>query len=345
MPLSLPAIMGNKLRFGIIGCGKIAPRHATEISRIGILAGVCDIIPERANQLAQQFNTQAFYNITDFLKDQPYDVIAICTPNGLHAEHSILSLQANAHVLCEKPLSTSSNDALKMMEAATQTGKKLFVVKSTRYNPALISLKEILSSGQLGQIFSFQLNCFWNRPNSYYTSSWKGDAVMDGGILFTQFSHYIDALLWLLNDKVKQVAGFRNNQIHQGFIDFEDTGTASILMNTGVIGGINWSINSFQKNMEVSLVILAEKGSIKIGGEYMNNVEYQLTADTCPTLTTQNGQPNDYGSYKGSMSNHDKVYDNLLLAIDNDKHPFSHAIDGLKTVEAIQQIYNAMPLA
>lgn len=336
--------MGNKLRFGIIGCGKIAPRHATEINRVGILSGVCDIVPERADRLAHQFGTKAFYNIPDFLAAGVYDVIAICTPNGLHAEHSILSLQANAHVLCEKPLAITAKDASSMINAANTTGKKLFVVKSTRYNPALISLKNLLTSDRLGKIYSFQLNCFWNRPNTYYNSSWKGDSLMDGGILFTQFSHYIDALLWLLNDSIKQVSGFRNNFAHQGFIDFEDSGTASLQMHNGAIGGINWSVNSFQKNMEVSLALLAEHGSIKIGGEYMNTIEYQLlTTDNTP-LVTQSGESNDYGFYKGSMSNHDKVYDNLLIALHNDKHPFSHAIDGLKTVEAIQQIYQAMPL-
>jgi UDP-N-acetyl-2-amino-2-deoxyglucuronate dehydrogenase len=337
--------MGNKLRFGIIGCGKIAPRHTAEINRVGMLAGVCDIIPERADPLAEQYQTKAFYTITDFLAAQSYDVVAVCTPNGLHAQHSILCLQAQAHVLCEKPLATATTDAKTMMDAAAASGKKLFVVKSTRYNPALIALKEVLDKGKLGKIFSFQLNCFWNRPNAYYSSSWKGDAVMDGGILFTQFSHYIDALLWLLNDSIKQVSGYRNNYAHEGFIDFEDTGIASLQMTKGPIGGINWSVNSYQKNMEVSLVILAENGSIKIGGEYMNTIEYQLTAGTTVSLTSATGEPNDYGFYKGSMSNHDKVYDNLLIALNNDKHPFSHAIDGLKTVEAIQQIYNAIPLA
>ena len=337
--------MGNKLRFGIIGCGKIAHRHAAEISRVGILAGVCDIIPERADQLAQQFQTRAFYTITGFLAAQPYDVIAICTPNGLHALHSISCLQAHAHVLCEKPLATSAADAAAMMEAATIAGKKLFVVKSTRYNPALIALKAMLDNNQLGTIFNFQLNCFWNRPNAYYNSSWKGDAQLDGGILFTQFSHYIDALLWLLNDRIQTVAGFRHNFTHRETIDFEDNGIASIKMDKGTIGGINWSINSYRKNMEVSLTLIAEHGSIKIDGEYMNQVAYQLTAETGIPLITETGEPNDYGFYKGSMSNHDKVYDNLLIALENDQHPFSHAIDGLKTVEAIQQIYDAMPLA
>jgi len=337
--------MGNKLRFGIIGCGKISPRHAAEMNRVGVLTGVCDIIPERADALAATCEAKAFYHIADFLAGSPYDVVAVCTPNGLHAQHSILALEAGANVLCEKPLATTATDATAMMDAASRTGKKLFVVKSTRYNPALISLKNILERGQLGHVFSFQLNCFWNRPNAYYSSSWKGDAMMDGGILFTQFSHYIDALLWLLQDEIQSVSGFRKNYAHEGYIDFEDTGIAAIQMNKGTMGGINWSVNSYQKNMEVSLVLLTEKGSVKVGGEYMNAIDYQLLAETDVTLSSGSGQSNDYGFYKGSMSNHDKVYDNLLLALENDKHPFSHAIDGLKTVQAIQQIYNAMPLA
>jgi predicted dehydrogenase len=230
-----------------------------------------------------------------------------------------------------------------MLQATKETGKKLFVVKSSRYNPALISLKKIIDNNQLGQLYSFQLNCFWNRPASYYLNSWKGSNDMDGGTLFTQFSHYIDAMLWLMGD-VKSITGFRKNMAHRSLIEFEDTGVVSLEMNNGMIGGLNWSVNTFQKNMEVSLTIIAEKGSIRIGGEYMNKVEYQLTDDV-KIHTSDNGNANDYGTYKGSMSNHDKVYENLLLALKDESHPFSHATDGLKTVETIERIYNSVSLS
>ena len=335
--------MGRRLRFAIIGCGKIAPRHAVEMIKHGELPAVCDIVKERADAAADHFQSKAYYTITGLLEaEKEIDVISICTPNGLHAQHSVQSLKAGSHVLCEKPLCLSSDDALKMIAVSKETGKKLFVVKSTRYNPALSELKNLFSEKKLGTLYSFQLNCFWNRPDTYYADSWKGTILLDGGTLYTQFSHYIDALLWLLGD-IKSVAGFRKNMAHQKSIEFEDSGTVAIEMENGMLGGLNWSVNTFQKNMEVSLTIIAEKGSIRIGGEYMNKIEYQLT-DGAGLQLPEPGSANDYGFYKGSMSNHDKVYENLVKALQDDNHPFTSATDGWKTVETIERIYNSVSL-
>jgi UDP-N-acetyl-2-amino-2-deoxyglucuronate dehydrogenase len=335
--------MNSSLRFAIIGCGKIAPRHAAETAKHGQLVAVCDIVNKKADDLAQSCNASAYYSIDDLLiKEDKIDVVAVCTPNGLHAEHSIKALQAGSHVLCEKPLCISSADALRMIDAAKKNDKKLFVVKSTRYNPSLAALKKSIEEDKLGSIYSFQLNCFWNRPAAYYANSWRGDKLLDGGTLFTQFSHYIDALLWLLGD-IKDVTGFRKNFAHQNIIEFEDSGVIAIEMKNGIIGGLNWSVNTFQKNMEVSLSIIAEKGSIHIGGEYMNKIGYQLMEGFELDIPVA-GNANDYGFYKGSMSNHDKIYENLVKALKDDHHPFANARDGLKTVEAIETIYKCVSL-
>lgn len=335
--------MNSKLKFAIIGCGKIAPRHAAEAAAHGELVAVCDIIKNKADELAHSNSTNAYYSVDDLLKNKnEIDVVAVCTPNGLHAEHSIQALEAGANVLCEKPLCISSADGLKMIEAAKQNDRKLFVVKSTRYNPALAALKKAIDENKLGFIYSFQLNCFWNRPAAYYANSWKGDKLLDGGTLYTQFSHYIDALLWLLGD-IKNVSGFRKNFAHQTIIEFEDSGVAAIEMQNGTIGGLNWSVNTFQKNMEVSLSLIGEKGSIHIGGEYMNKIVYQLT-DGFELAGPATGSANDYGFYKGSMSNHDKIYENLVKALNDGNHPFANAQDGLKTVEAIETIYKCVSL-
>ena len=331
------------MRFAIIGCGKISARHAAEAVKYGRLVAVCDNVKEKADALAQIYNCSAYYSIETLLeKENNIDVAAICTPNGLHAEHSIEALRSGSNVLCEKPLCISSSDALKMIDTAEKHRKKLFVVKSTRYNPALTALKKIIDENNLGQIFTFQLNCFWNRPAAYYTNSWKGDKALDGGTLYTQFSHYIDALLWLLGD-IKEVTGFRKNFAHQTIIDFEDSGVVALEMENGIIGGLNWSVNTFQKNMEVSLSIIAEKGSISIGGEYMNKPGYQLL-DGFSLAIPETGGANDYGFYKGSMSNHDKIYENLVKALSDSSHPFVNALDGLKTVEAIERIYKSVSL-
>lgn len=333
--------MSSALRFGIIGCGKIAPRHAAEAAKQGQLVAVCDLLKERADTLASQYSAKACYDIEELFQ-QELDLLAICTPNGLHATHSIQALQAGIHVLCEKPLCITTADAKKMMEVASTNGKKLFVVKSTRYNPALAALKTLVDENRLGKLYSFQLNCFWNRPAAYYQDSWKGSNDLDGGTLYTQFSHYIDALLWLFGD-VETVSGFRKNLAHQNIIDFEDSGVVALQMQNGMIGGLNWSLNTFQKNMEVSLTLIAEKGSIRVAGEYMNEVNYQLTDGVDLSISTA-GSANDYGFYKGSMSNHDQVYENMMKALNNDNHPFTHAGDGLKTVATIERIYNSVSL-
>jgi predicted dehydrogenase len=327
-------------KFAIIGCGRIGPRHAENIVKLGELSAVCDIIPERAKQVAKTFNAKYYLSIDELLKNEPaVDVVSICTPNGLHAEHVIKSLQAGKHVLCEKPLCITSAAAWQIIETEKYSGKKLFVVKSSRYNPLLQQLKKRIDDNELGTIYSFQLSCFWNRPEEYYVD-WRGKLFPDGGTLYTQFSHYIDALLWLFGN-IAEVSGYTGNFAHQSSIEFEDTGVAVLQMNSGPLGTLNWSVNTYKKNHEIALTIIAEHGTISLGGEYLNKITYQNSKE----LSLNDQQVNsstDYGFYKGSMSNHREVYENLIEALQNSDHPFANGFDGLRTVEAIEKIYKAV---
>lgn len=324
--------------FALIGCGRIAERHAEQMTRQGNLLAVCDIIPEKANALAARYQARAYYSIEEMLKQENgLQVVSICTPNGLHASHAIKVLEAGIHVLCEKPLCIQVEDGLKMINSAKKAHKKLFVVKQNRYNPPVVFLKELISTQKLGTIFSFQLNCFWNRPPEYFTG-WKGTNELDGGTLYTQFSHFIDLLYWLLGD-VSKVTATRKNFAHPG-ISFEDAGIAIIEMENGAIGTLNYTVNSFEKNMEGSFTVLAENGTVKIGGQYLNELEYCHVAGIGHPELPKGNPANAYGFYTGSMSNHDKVYENLLQALENETHEFASAEDGLKTVEIIQKIYN-----
>jgi predicted dehydrogenase len=326
-------------KFAIIGCGRIAPRHAENIIAIGTLVAVCDTDRNKADSFAAKYSAKAYYSIEELLAgEEGVDVVSICTPNGYHAEHSIKSLQAGKHVLCEKPLCITSAAAWQMMETEKFARKELFVVKSTRYNPLLQQLKKLVSTNELGAIYSFSLNCFWNRSPAYYTD-WRGKNFPDGGTLYTQFSHYIDAMLWVFGD-IAEVRGFAANKAHANAIDFEDTGAAALHMKTGVLGTLNWSVNTYKKNSEIALTVIAERGTIGLGGEYLNEIKYQQTDN--PIVTGRTNGSNDYGFYKGSMSNHDEVYKNLVEAMDNPHHPATRAFDGLKTVEAIEQIYKAV---
>jgi predicted dehydrogenase len=326
------------LRFAIIGCGRIAVRHAEQMRRHGKIIAVCDIIAQKADDMAALYQAKSYHSIEDLLKHEPdVDVVAICTPNGLHAIHSIKALESEHHVLCEKPLCISVDDGHKMIAMAEKFGKKLFVVKQNRYNPPVVFLKDLIVQGKLGKIYSFQINCFWNRPDAYYTD-WKGSKTMDGGTLFTQFSHFIDLLYWLLGE-VADVKTMRKNFAHPA-IEFEDTGIVAFKMENGAIGSLNYTVNSFNRNMEGSFTVFAEKGTVKIGGQYLNELEYcEVTGKSRPHLPVGN-PANGYGYYQGSMSNHDKVYENLMIALQDDNHEMASAADGLKTVEIIRKIYN-----
>ena len=329
------------LQFAIIGCGNIAKRHAEQIQAIGKLAAVCDIIWSKAEELGKKYNAGSFSSIEVlFAQKKDIDVAVICTPNGLHAAHSIISLQAGCHVLCEKPMAIKSSDCLVMIQEAEKAGKHLFIVKQNRFNPPVVAVKRLLDEKKLGNVYSIQLNCFWNRDAGYYENSWKGTMELDGGVLFTQFSHFIDLLYWMLGD-VKKVRAFKKNFAHKNIIEFEDSGVVILELESGAIGAINYTVNSFQKNMEGSLTIFGEKGTVKIGGQYLNVLEYQQIQDhVIPSLPAGN-KPNEYGFYQGSMSNHDKVYQNLVDVIQNNAVIAANSNDGLKTVQIIEKIYAA----
>jgi UDP-N-acetyl-2-amino-2-deoxyglucuronate dehydrogenase len=331
-------------KFAIIGCGQIAGRHAEQIQKNGQLVAVCDIIPEKADSFSQKFPSKPYYNIDELLsKEKNSDLVVVCSPNGLHAEHSINSLQAGKHVLCEKPMAISTADARKMIDAEKKTGKKLFVVKQNRFNPPVVYLKKLVDENKLGKIFSFQLNCFWNRPKAYYQNTWRGTKDLDGGTLFTQFSHFIDLLYWLLGD-LTEASGVRHNFLHNNSIEFEDAGVAQLQMKNGSIGTINYTINSNNKNMEGSLTLFGEKGTVKIGGQYLNELEYfSVEGESFPELPRGN-PANQYGYYEGSMSNHHKVYEHLIKALDDPFYNFINSEETFKTIEIIEKIYNSSPL-
>jgi UDP-N-acetyl-2-amino-2-deoxyglucuronate dehydrogenase len=333
--------MVSKLKFGIIGCGRIAQRHAEHINHKGELVAVCDSLQEKADEFAAKYHTKAYYTIEDLLSNEKkIDVVAICSPNGLHVTHTIKALNAGVHVLCEKPMAISVHDCGEMIQAAEKANKRLFAIKQNRFNPPVVAVKKIIEEGRLGKIMSVQLNCFWNRNPDYYKNSWKGTLKLDGGTLFTQFSHFIDLLYWIVGD-VKNVQAYMGNFAHQGIIEFEDTGVVILEFYNGAIGTIHYTVNSYQKNMEGSLTLFGEKGTVKIGGQYLNELEYQNIEGYKIENLPEGNKPNNYGNYVGSMSNHDKVYDNLIEVLQNNASITTNSFEGLKTVEIIEKIYKA----
>lgn len=331
-------------RFAIIGCGRIAEKHARLAAQTGTVQAVCDILPHKAQQLARTFGARAYDTLETLLQQESIDVACICTPNGLHEAHAIQALERGCHVLCEKPLTLSVESGLKMIAAARKTGKKLFVVKQNRYNPPVVAVKTLLDQGKLGAIVGFQMNCFWNRPPSYFQDTWRGTLQLDGGTLYTQFSHFIDLLSWFLGD-LKTVQGNRQNKLHKGIIEFEDQGAALLEMAGGARGTLQYSINCHQKNMEGSLTLFGEKGTLKIGGQYLNRLDhFEVDGEVAPVFPEGPGA-NQYGFYEGSMSNHDKVYAHLTEALEQQGKHLVEASEALKSIAMIETIYKASPIA
>src|SRR5688572_3114027 len=243
----------DKLKFAIIGCGRIGQRHAMHIQKLGMLAAVCDVIPEKAQEVGKKYNANAYVSIEVLLKTEEHlDVVAICTPNGLHAEHSIKSLKAGINVLCEKPMALSVKECGEMIKTAEKTNKRLFVVKQNRFNPPVEAVKKLLDEEKLGKIFSVQLNCFWNRDAAYYHNSWKGTKKLDGGTLYTQFSHFIDLLYWMIGD-VRKVSAFTGNYAHGDIIEFEDAGVVILEFDNGAIGTVHYTVNSYKDRKSTRL--------------------------------------------------------------------------------------------
>lgn len=331
----------EELTVAVIGTGRIGTRHIKHINTFAHLQAICDIKKDVADEVAKKHGVPGYYSIDELLdNEKDVDLVAVCTPNVYHAEHTIKSLKAGCHVLCEKPMATSVFDCERMITTAEQTNNRLFVVKQNRFNPPVQAVKHAIDEGKLGTIFNVQLNCFWNRnPQYYQESDWKGKKNVDGGTLFTQFSHFIDLLYWLIGD-IEEVQVFMDNFTHQDLIEFEDTGVVSLRFSNGALGTINYTVCSFDHNMEGSITLFGEKGTVKIGGQYLNTLEYQSIKDGYEiSFEDTSAPPNDYGFYKGSMSNHDKVYENVIDVLTNKGRIRTNMLEGLKTVQIIEKIY------
>ncbi|MBK7763345.1 MAG: Gfo/Idh/MocA family oxidoreductase [Bacteroidetes bacterium] len=334
----------NKIKFAVIGCGHIGKRHAEMIIRNeeSELVALVDIKPKDSLNI-QSYDVPFFNSIEDLLAShimQEIDVVNIATPNGYHAEHAMLSLEAKKHVVIEKPMALNKQDAEKVIFKALNVHKHVFAVMQNRYSPPSVWIKDMIDSERLGKIFMVQLNCYWNRDDRYYKAdSWHGKADLDGGTLYTQFSHFIDLMYWLFGDVENIVSRFTNFN-HAHLTEFkEDSGIINFDFVNGGIGCINFSTSIWDRNLESSMTIIGEKGSVKIGGQYMDKVEVCNVKDyEMPELPPTN-PGNDYGAYKGSAANHHYIIDNVVNVLKNRATITTNALEGLKVVDIIERMY------
>lgn len=339
-------LIDNKVRFAVVGCGHIGKRHAEMIIRNeeAELVALCDIKP-RAELGIAHFEAPFFSSIEEMLEvmRDAIDVVSICTPNGIHANHSLKVLEAGKHVVCEKPIALSKADAEKVIFKSLQVSRNVFTVMQNRYSPPSQWIKDVIEKGIMGKIFMVQMNCYWNRDKRYYKKGgWKGTRELDGGTLFTQFSHFIDIMYWLFGD-IDDIRGIFSNFNHDDSIEFEDTGIVSFKFINGGMGSINYSTTVWDTNLESSIIIIGEKGSVKLGGQYMNEVQYcHIDGYEMPELGPVN-PANDYGQYKGSAANHHYVIENVVNTLKGRSSITTNALEGLKVVEIIERIYAEKP--
>ncbi len=340
--------MAKNIRWAIVGLGHIGIRHLEEIhaNPNAEIVAICDIKDKDTLLLKKEYlNIPFFRNIDEFIETNiDIDIVSICVPNGLHYKiaHKILEsprLKSLVKLLIEKPIVLSNEDA-KALESIESAENKIFTVLQNRYTPICRYLKDILKNNKLGNIYSVDLQCYWNRDERYYKKdSWHGTLDLDGGTLFTQYSHFIDLLLYLFGDIEVLNAKFSNNN-HKGMIDFEDSGVIDGKIISGGDLRIVYSTSVFNKNIGVSMTILAENGAIKLGGAFLNVLEhFEVKGVEKPSFYISN-EGNQYGEYSGSARNHGEMISNIVRYMQGDSTAeIAKVYDGTKVVRLINEMY------
>lgn len=333
--------MEPKVKFAVLGAGYIGKRHAEMIARDprSELVAMIDIRSQEECDTGQ-YNVPFFKTYDEFLAAGiEADAVSVCTPNGLHAEQAIRVLDSRKHVICEKPMGLTKESCERVIFKSLQMSKHVFCVMQNRYSPPSKWIKQVVSEGIIGDIYMVQLNCYWNRDDRYYKKGgWKGTADLDGGTLFTQFSHFIDIMYWLFGD-IDNIQGKFADFVHSHSTDFEDSGFVSFDFINGGMGCLNYSTAVANQNLESSMTIVGSKGSVKIGGQYMNEVEIcNINGYEMPELE-ESSPANDYGTHKGSAQNHHFVIDNVIDTLQGKATSTTNALEGLKVVEIIERIY------
>ncbi len=328
------------ITLGIIGCGRIAKKHAEAISKLenAKIIACCDIIEERAKKFSEKYNIPQYYvKYSDLLANNKIDVIIIATPNGLHSQIGIDAAKKKKHIVCEKPIATNLKDADNFINECDLNKVNLFVVKQQRLNPIMKLLKNSINKNRFGKIYLVQSNVFWQRPQSYYDSEdWRGTWKLDGGAFTNQAIHYVDALYWLIGP-VQSVMGFTKTMARK--IEVEDTGVAILNFNNGVLGSINVTMLTYPKNFEGSIIILGDKGTVKIGGKALTKIEKWEFAnyDDDDRIIEEIFAQNKPIFFDG----HYEYYKNVINTLDGSCKASTDGKSARKSLEIIQAIYKS----
>ena len=331
-------IIGRKIRFALVGCGRISANHFAALEQHQDnceLVAVCDTKFDLAQAAATKYKVKAYSSLEDMLATGGFDAVIITTPSGLHPIHVIECAEAGFHVITEKPMATRLSDGLEMVKACDKAGVRLFVVKQNRQNTTIQLVKKAIDEGRFGRIYAVACNVFWTRPQEYYDAAkWRGTWEFDGGAFMNQASHYVDLLEWLIGS-VESVQSYTATLARN--IETEDSGVVAIKYRSGALATMNVSMLTYPKNFEGSLTIIGEKGTVRIGGVAVNKIEHWDFMDKTPEddaiLNANYATTSVYGF------GHPLYYSNVINSLQGKEEPHTDGREGLRSLELLIAIY------
>lgn len=337
---NFPIITDRRLKIGVVGCGRISENHFGSILQYSEeleLAAVCDIDGDAVKRAAAEYNVRGYTELKDMLNRETLDLVVLCTPSGLHPSQAILAAEHGVHVVSEKPMATRYNDGLRMVQACDEAGVRLFVVKQNRCNATLQLLKRAIDEKRFGAIKMVHLNVFWTRPQVYYDhgQGWRGTWEFDGGAFMNQASHYVDLVEWLIGpvDRVQAMMSTTRD------IEAEDTGVVNIKWRNGALGSMAVTMLTYPKNLEGSITILGESGSVRVGGVAVNEIQTWDFADQRDYDAEVKSANYETTSVYGF--GHPLYYRNIIDVMRGTAEPETDGREGLKSLEFLSAAYMA----
>ncbi len=336
-----PVITDRKIRVGMVGCGRISKSHFGSIEKHSQdleLAAICDVDPSALEAHSSQYKVPGYTHIAEMLRQEKLDLVALCTPSGLHPQQAIIAAVHGVNVLTEKPMGTRLADGIAMVNACDQAAVRLFVVKQNRRNITLQLLKQAVEQNRFGRIYSVAMNVFWTRPQDYYDqgNGWRGTWELDGGALMNQASHYVDLLDWIVGP-VESVMAYTATQARK--IEAEDSGVAAIRWRSGAIGTLNVSMLTYPKNLEGSITIIGENGTVRVGGVAVNEIQEWQFADTRPEDADVKSA--NYATTSVYGFGHPLYYENVIQTLRGHAEPETDGRSGLKSLELLIALYRS----
>jgi len=332
------AIKDRKIRLAVVGCGRISKNHFGSIEKHSEnieLAAVCEIDPKVLAENTDRYRVPGYLHLEEMLKSEQIDMVALCTPSGIHPDQAVMAAKYGVNVMTEKPMATRWLDGVRMVKACDEAGVRLFVVKQNRRNTTLQLLKRAVEEKRFGKIHMVHLNVFWTRPQSYYDqgNGWRGTWEFDGGAFMNQASHYVDLLDWLIGPVEKVQAMMSTTRD----IEVEDTGVLNVKWRNGALGSMSVTMLTYPKNMEGSITILGEKGTVRVGGVAVNDI--QLWQFEEPKDYDQQIQSANYETTSVYGFGHPLYYKNVIDVLRGNAEPETDGREGLKSLELLIAAY------